>query len=250
MTCYILLFTALHSSMYRKWPRVRECIDELKAMEKPWITEGSYLALLKKYVIGAYLQGTGDLDAASKAFQDPVFDLKDGQNVRPRQDICLLAALNRIWILQKPERWDDSLQSDLLEVVQRLCVGHPDPYIRSAHHIMLATIKRSKPAPMQEIKANLQSVFALSNTIHNTHQFSICLIITRYVLFDNIVGDQALKSAMAASYQSKRFGNVLLESVADGLLAQSLGFQGKPGEAKEAKESAVKCANDVFAGVL
>lgn len=48
----------------------------------------------------------------------------------------------------------------------------------------------------------------------------------------NVVGAQAEKSAMAASAQAQRSGNMLWMSVADGMLGHCFELNGKPVEAK------------------
>jgi hypothetical protein len=56
--------------------------------------------------------------------------------------------------------------------------------------------------------------------------------------FANVVGNQAEKSAKAASFQAKNSGNVLWMSVADGMLAQNYEVQGKKFEAQVKLEEA------------
>ena len=63
-----------------------------------------------------------------------------------------------------------------------------------------------------------------------------------------MVGEQALKSALAAARQAQRSGNLLWKSVADGMLAQSYEVQGQREVAKREWDKATKEASDAFAG--
>jgi hypothetical protein len=60
--------------------------------------------------------------------------------------------------------------------------------------------------------------------------------------FANVVGAQAEKSALAASVQAQKSGNVLWRSVADGMLAQCYEVNGKATDAKVTMGQAVKLA--------
>jgi hypothetical protein len=67
-------------------------------------------------------------------------------------------------------------------------------------------------------------------------------------LFENVIGEQALKSAMAAAKQAQRSGNVLWQSVADGMLAQSYEVQGHHQQAAHEWEKATREAQEAFSG--
>ena len=79
-------------------------------------------------------------------------------------------------------------------------------------------------------------------TLGDIQTSSIALSLMRAKLFQNIVGDQALQCARAASQQARRSGNLIWMSVADNMLAQSLEVQGQAAEAQNVAQAAINHA--------
>jgi len=77
-----------------------------------------------------------------------------------------------------------------------------------------------------------------ARTTANTQFLCITLNVMCNRFFSNVVGAQAEKSAMAASVQAMRSGNILWRSVAEGMLAQCYEVQGKHTEAQATLEQA------------
>lgn len=164
-------------------------------------------------------------------------------------ELSILAALNRLWILQEPLQVDDVETADLIDLLRPICEDNPDQEIRTVYNLVLAAIGPSVNPPMSinQVKRHIQQSLSGAQQTSNTQYLSIALNIMRARLFENVVGEQALKSARAGAAQARKSGNVLWMSVADGMLAQSFEMQGALAEARAAHESGVKLANEAFA---
>ncbi|ROT39188.1 hypothetical protein SODALDRAFT_276523 [Sodiomyces alkalinus F11] len=251
MFCYLQLLTGLYCATQSRWSVVDQCLVKLQKAATQ--TPNDIFSLCCLYLTGVYHQGTGDLETALLLFQDSRFDidstLSAGGGRKPALlELCLLAALNRLWILQAPDFRDDTTTLALLEKVRPICTEHHDPEIRTAFHLVQATTRTNQPVSMQVIKTSIHSAVQTSKQIGNTHCLAIGLSIMRYQLFDNVVGEQALKSAKAASAQSKRSGNLLWMSVADGMLAHSYEVQEQMAEAQAAQKAASEYAARALIG--
>ncbi|KAI0379903.1 cohesin loading factor-domain-containing protein [Hypomontagnella monticulosa] len=247
--CYLNILLGLHFATHTRWADVKKCVVELEGMVKPPL-EG-IVVLYSKYLAGVYHQGTGDLRTANSVFGNRIFNLGDenGGNSNRKtteHDVAILATFNRIWIMQHPDYKDDQLTQELLGQLHPLCNDHPNLEIRTAYNLVLAAVQTNPPTPMTAVKAYISTVLNNAQHLGNVQLLSIALNVMRAKLFQSIVGDQALKSAKAASNQAKRSGNTLWMSVADGMLAQSYDVQGQSLDARKAWEDATQYARQAF----
>jgi len=86
---------------------------------------------------------------------------------------------------------------------------------------------------MYDVKGYLRAALHGAGVTANTQFLCITLNVMCSRFFSNVVGDQAEKSAMAASTQAANSGNALWRSVADGMLAQCYEVQGKNAMARD-----------------
>jgi hypothetical protein len=229
------------------WAKVKERLHYLERL-KP--SQG-ILELYSLYLSGTYYQGTANLALALGVFEDPRFSLglakSEGASERQLEfQLSILAALNRLWILQEPSHRDDRKTAELAEQLKTQCEQNPDPEIKTAYNVAMAAIQKTPPLSINQIKRHIQSSLNGAQNTSNTHFTSIALNTMRCRLFENVVGEQALKSAKAGAAQAKRVGNLLWMSVADGMLAQSYEVQGAMVEARTARESGIRLANEAF----
>lgn len=249
--CYLNCYVAFCAAAITDWPTVQSSIDKVestaKEMEVPLVGPlGSVLL----YLTGVYHQGIGDLDAALQIYQDKKFDLtiessKSNTTTSADQverDIAVLAALNALWILQEGDRRDPRSNSNLISLLQPLCKGHPNKDIETAFNLVAATVETYPSAPLFQVKNCLRAALHGAQTTANTQFLCITLSIMCNRFFANVVGAQAEKSALAASVQAQKSGNVLWRSVADGMLAQCYEVNGKATDAKLTMGQAVKLA--------
>lgn len=249
--CYIYTLIALTSATRTHWIKVHECIKKLEALRP--VPGTGRLDLLMLYVKGVYYQGTGDLDKALEIFGDAHFEFADATNNPPSgqlgtapSEIALLAALNRIWIMQEPSRHNDYHTSEILERIRPYCVDHPDTDIRTAFNLVAAAIETNPPQSIQTVKRHISTGLRFAQATNNTQLLGIALNLMRACLFDSVVGDQAVKSAKAGRAQAQKAGNLLWMSVGEGMLAQTEEMQGQVQEAERLRANGTAHANQAF----
>lgn len=250
VACYIYTLIALISATRTQWVRVHDCLEKIKALSpKP---EDGRLGLLVLYVTGVYHQGTGDLHGALRIFNDQRFAIPDADTssgstgAAAPSEVALLAALNKIWIMQEPSYRDDYQVAELIEKIKPYCFDHPDVDIRTAFNLALAAIQTEPRQSIQTVKRHIQAGLKWAQNANNTHLLSISLNLMRAMLFENVVGDQAVKSAKAGRAQANKAGNMLWMSVGDGMLAQTEEMQGQVEQAARLRQSGTQLAIQAF----
>lgn len=231
-----------------QWEVVKQIMMKLDTLITA--TTQPAVRLLSIYLSGVYHQGIGDLQRALQIFLDRRFAVpQKSTGVRAGQrEMALLAGLNRLWIMQHPSCRNDVETLDLMEQLQPHCAGHWNVDVRTAWHNVVAALETDPPQQLSQQKQHLQAALAGSRSSNNILATAVTLCIMRSRFFENVIGEQALKSARAASKQAQRSGNILWQSVADGMLAQSYEVQGQRDESREEWEKATKEARDAFAG--
>ncbi|KAI0019660.1 hypothetical protein F4780DRAFT_437446 [Xylariomycetidae sp. FL0641] len=245
--CYLQILRGLHFATSTRWTKVKDCVSQLEKLIHP--APGNLIVLYTMYLAGAYHQGTGDLKGADEVFSHDKFSLdpERPQRRKPAElDVAILANFNLIWIRQHPSRRDDSYTQVLLDQLRPLCADHPNLEIRTAYNLVLAAIQTEPPTPMTAVKTHISAALNNAKALGDVQTLSIALNLMRAKLFQSIVGDQALKSAKAASTQAKKSGNTLWMSVADGMLAQSFDVQGQTAEAQKAWQDAITYSTQAF----
>ncbi|KAF5023227.1 hypothetical protein F66182_4702, partial [Fusarium sp. NRRL 66182] len=245
---YLNIMLGLYAASHCQWDSVKQFMMKLETLVTP-STQG-ILRLLAIYLSGVFYQGTGDLQAAMDIFRSPAFDLAQrGTGVKTaHRELAMLAGLNRLWIMQHPSQRDDQETFDLMEQLEPLCSSHYNLALRTAWHNAMAPLVTDPPQQLNSAKQHIQIAVGATKSTNNVMGAAITLAIMRNRLFENIIGDQALKSAMAASKQAHRSGNILLQSVTDGMLAQSHETQGQWDDAAQVLHKATREAQEAFAG--
>jgi hypothetical protein len=224
------------------------CLETVEENEP----QSDFLSVLTLYLEGVFYQGTASLDRATAIWKDKRFEMdwsgapKPGSS-RIETELSILAALNRLWIMQEPSQTDDAETAELVELLRPICEDNPDQEIRTVYNLVLSSIRTNPTLSINQVKRHIQASLSGAQQTSNTQHLSIALNIMRARLFENVVGEQALKSARAGSAQARKSGNVLWMSVADGMLAQSFEMQGALAEARATHEAGVRLANEAFA---
>jgi hypothetical protein len=208
--------------------------------------------MLTLYLEGVLYQGTAALEKATAVWKDERFETDWSGAPKPTgsriaSELSILAALNRLWIMQEPTQTDDGEMAELVDLLRPICEDNPDQEIRTVYNLVLSSIRMNPPLSINQVKRHIQQSLSGAQQTSNTQYLSIALNIMRCRLFENVVGEQALKSAKAGSAQARKSGNVLWMSVADGMLAQSFEMQGAVAEARATHEAGVRLANEAFA---
>lgn len=251
VSCYIHTLIALISATRTQWAKVHDCIQKIENL-RPKPEEGR-LGLLVLYVTGVYHQGTGELDRAYQIFSDPRFDIADADNAAngptstTHPEVSLLAALNRIWIMQEPSRRNVEQTTALIEKVRPYCAEHADVDVRTAYNLAVAAVETDPPQSIQTVKRYISTGLRFAQGANNTQLLGVALNLMRSCLFDSVVGDQAVKSAKAGRAQAQKAGNLLWMSVGEGMLAETEEMQGQHDEAERLRASGTAHANGAFA---
>lgn len=178
------------------------------------------------YLKGSYCQGTGELDSALAYFKDDSLSLEDKQiNSAVQQHLALLAGINRIWIMQRPEGERDwpfenhALTKDLMEELEPLCSNHYIAEIRIAWYLVCSTAVQEPPLARNTRKDFAHRGLSTSKTTDNVLSKVTSIVAAREILFTNVMGDQAVKAIQAARGMSNKCHSPLWQSVVSGIHA-------------------------------
>ncbi|KAK4177697.1 cohesin loading factor-domain-containing protein [Triangularia setosa] len=252
LTCYTHILIGLQAATVTDWAKVKQSLDAIR--EQPHSSSssssGSSLEILTLYLEGCLWQGTANMDEALTVWKNPRFELdptgayKNGS--RLETELCILATLNRVYIMQEPNHKDSAETAELVDLLRPICEDNPDLEIRTAWNLVLASSTFEPELSLNQAKRHIQGGLSGAQQLNNTQYLSMALNIMRCKLFENVVGEQALKSAKAGSTQAKKSGNLLWMSVAEGMLGQSYEIEGQVGEARRAREEGVRLANEAY----
>lgn len=246
LICYSHVLVGLQAATLSDWARVKKCVQMIREINPP----PGFLDIMVSYLTGVLKQGTGNRVDALEIWTSPMFALDWSREHRPstthiERELSILAALNRLWIINDAASRDEAEMSEILEQLQPLCEDNPNMEIKTAYNVVQATISFG-PLSMQNVKRHISHALNGSKVTNNTQSLSMALNIMRCRLFDNVVGDQAVKSARAGVAQAKKSGSLIWMSVADGMLASSLQMCGQVQEARQAYELGTQLANEAF----
>lgn len=236
------------------WKAIKLQIDELTDAAKEFdiSLETGLLGILSLYLKGVLFQGSGQFDAALEIYEDKRFNLAGSRTSNlnlsnfMERDVCILASLNRISILQVDDRRDTNQNVALIQALEPFCSSHPSQEIQTAYHLVLATVRTNPEAQIFETKRNLKAALQGSQATGN-HLFTcITLNIMCSKFFTGVVGPQAEKSAQAAAATAAKTGNPLWRSVAEGSLGRCCEVQGKTSEGAERLRMARSFAQKAF----
>ena len=244
--CYSNILIGLQAATLSNWVKVKKILQVLEEARPP----PGILRLLALYLSGVFQQGVANLAGALRTFESPQFNLEvlsDATRGHIEKDLSILAALNRLWIMQNTTMVDEQKTAELLDRLGAVHTEHPDEEIRTAHHLVLATVPTNPPSSINQIKHHIGAALTAATKLGNTHSLAMALNLMRARLFENVVGDQAMKSAKAGAAQAKKSGNLLWMSVAEGMLAQTYEVHGQMAEARAARGDGIRRANEAFA---
>ncbi|KOS18642.1 hypothetical protein ESCO_000389 [Escovopsis weberi] len=247
---YLNILLGLVAASHCQWGHVKATMQKLGILVSQ--STQSTVRLLSTYLEGVYYQGVGDLAMAMRIFKDPCFAVpRQGAGTKAgQQEIALLAGLNRLWIMQHHSYLNDEETLGLIEELQPQCANHWNLDLRTAWHNVMAALVTDPPQQLNQQKQHMHAAMAGSKMTSNVLGAAVTLCIMRSRFFENVIGEQALKSARAAAKQAQRSGNMLWQSVADGMLAQSYEVQGQREEAKQEWDKATRETRNAFSRSL
>lgn len=252
--CYV--YQIFCFAMRTEWRAAKDALQKLNAsMREIDCAEEAELEVLSIYLSGICLQGTGELDLALKVYQNPIFRLGTMQRSSSlsrdqfKHDISLLAALNVILIMQELSRKVPSHTSELISELEPFCPRHPNQEIRCAFDVIKSTVDTDPPTSLLKAKNHLRAALQASQSAGNQQLTCVILNIMCSKYFSGVVGTQAEKSAKVGAKQAERVGNLLWQSVGNGLYAKTLETQGKRDAAQFAMSEAKRFAAVALTGL-
>ncbi|RFU26883.1 hypothetical protein B7463_g9443, partial [Scytalidium lignicola] len=247
--CYYTIYIGFCAAAKSDWVGLKKSLEDIRTGPKKLdVSLTGTVGLFVTYLTGVYHQGIGDLERALKIFGGPEFVLSPANPFPSRaiekvnHDLAILAALNVAWILQERNRQNTDTNIALLAKLELFCANHTSQDIRTAYNIVMATVNTNPPAQLFKLKTYLSAALNGAKSTANTQLLCITLSVMCNRFFTNVVGEQAEKSALAATLHAQKSGSALWMSVADGMLAQCYDVQGKKAEAYATFQDALRYA--------
>ena len=253
VVCYLYTFIIFRAIFTTDWKSAKDSLAGLDtAINELGVESDPTLHLLQLHLQAMYYQGTGNLELAHNLYHnDARFALPD-PNKHPqtpddqlRRDIAIIATMNILLMRDSlPNADTESTLSSLLERLRPLCLSHPNIDIQTAYHILLTVVPTSPGATSSQLatKSSMRAALTGAKKTGNFHLVAITLNVMCTRFFLNIIGEQSIKSAMAAREQAGKSGNKMWMSAAMGLLAKSLEIEGNREQAERTKADAIRLA--------
>lgn len=230
--CYLNLLLGLLAASQCSWDAVNHHLSAAQNAKADSTMEGM-LNTFFVYLRGVYCQGIGDFDNALSYYQDESLSFSIAQPKESQRHLALLAAMNRLWIMQQPSHQNEPVTMELLNELEPLCREHYNIEIRGAWSGVKATVVTNPPRQRNQRKEDAGRALGDVRTSTNALATTIGLVIARDLLYNNVLGDQAWKCMQAAAQWANKSCNPLWQSVVDGILADF-------SEARNEKENAKK----------
>ncbi|VUC36862.1 unnamed protein product [Clonostachys rosea] len=246
MQCFLNILLGLLAASQCRWD---VAMKHAETAESHWhiSTKQEMLKAYLIYLKGACHQGTGCFDAALNYFRDDSLAIEAANPApkAPQRHLALLAAMNQLWIMQRPSHQDDSATVELINELDPLCRPHPNIEIRGTWQSVLAAVVTNPPRQRNQRKEDAGQ--ALSNIKGNILATTIGLVIARDLLYNNLLGEQAWKCMQAAATWAGRSGNPLWQSVVDGIIAEFSDARNEKEQSRKFWERGVEEARNAFA---
>ncbi|THW49888.1 hypothetical protein D6D21_02210 [Aureobasidium pullulans] len=220
------------------WEGAQEVLDRLtEDMHSDTIDEQDFVQVSALYLLGVVKQATGDLDAALQFYRSPALTLQPGQKAAANQDLRILSTLNMILIL-RPRRAHLNEVNTLMDLVEPLCVNHPNANYKVAVQIVRAS--STDALPILKMKNYLSMSASIAKKQQNTLMLCMAINLMTSNFFVDIMGEKAEMSAGAGKKLADRTQTPLWQAVANQMLSNTFNFGGKRAEAGEAGAEAQK----------
>ncbi len=206
LKCYLYVIIGLSSATRTNWVKVQKCLEALDEL-KP--SPDSSLGIIALYLRGVYNQGTGVLDEALAVFESPSFAMEvQTENFldvarEARLEVSILAALNRLLIMQHDSYKDVRQTAELAEQMRQVCAEHPNKDIVTAYNIVKVAIQVNPPLPMNQVKRHLNVGLKGAQDTNNIFCLAIILNLMKSKIFDNLLGEQGHQERQGGRRASK-----------------------------------------------
>jgi hypothetical protein len=256
LVCYFYIYLVFCAAALTEWKAANDHLVNLDAaIRNLGVSADPILHQFLAYLTGVICQGSGDVEKALDMYQIEVLRLPSSPtpittpDEQINHDLRILATLNSLWILQCEPSRDLSQNTVKINALEPLCRNHSNRNIQIIFGLVRATLDTDPATPNLKVKEYLKLAFDGSKVTANIQTLSITLSIMCNKYFTGVVGEQAEKSAMAASIQAKKSKNILWQSVADSMFAAALETQGKRTEAQQVRAEASRLAEKCLPGL-
>ncbi|OBT99118.1 hypothetical protein VE01_02297 [Pseudogymnoascus verrucosus] len=250
ITCYFYIYMVFCSISTTDWTTAKANLDAFEvAISDMGASVGPVIVQLYIYLSAMYFQGTGDLERALELYRSEEFtlpkldDIARSPEEHVRRELSVLAAMNSLWIMQCDPQVDLEQNARLLAMLEPWGANNANKEVEAVYNLLRASVETRPATTQTQSKAYIRAAMEVARNMKNVHLICVVLNLMCEKYFGGIVGDQAEKSAVAASTQAKKSGNLLWMSTAEGLLARSFEIQGKTREAQTSMAEAVRLAN-------
>lgn len=243
--CYLHILLGLLAASQCSWDRVKEHDTSAESL----LPSTAHPETIKPYLVylkGAHCQGIGDFSTALLHFRDDSLSI-DSNNPTPvlfQRHLALLAGMNQLWIMQHPSYENHRATTELLNKMEPLCRDHTNVEIQGAWSCVLASVVTHPPRQRNQRKEDAGK--ALKNIKGNALATAMGLVIARDLLYNNVLGDQALSCMQAANVWANRSGNPLWQSVVGGIMAETAEAKNEKEQAASHWDAAVSSAHLAF----
>lgn len=243
--CFLHILLGLLAAGQCSWDTVKQH----KLGAESLLASASQIDNIKPYLVylsGVYCQGTGDFGTALLHYRDDALSL-DSNNPTPvlfQRHLALLAGMNQLWLMQHPSYENHRATTELLNEMEPLCRDHPNVEIQGAWSCVLASVVTHPPRQRNQRKEDAGK--ALKNIKGNALATAMGLVIARDLLYNNVLGDQALSCMQAANVWASRSGNPLWQSVVGGIMAETAEAKNEREQAGKHWDQAVQSAQLAF----
>ena len=245
LKCYLQLHLTFALSSRTAWSEAENQLHQLQETAATLPSESAGLLNLQiLYLSGVIHQGTGDLITALSIFQSPSLALPSPDHTPSSPvhlDLSILSALNTLLIIRTPTHTSHRLLSPLLAALSPLCTTNPNKPLLAAYHLLLATCSPSNT--ILRTKQHLQSALQAAKQSASNQLMCMTLNFMSWKFFKGVVGEQAQKSARASQNLAKKGMDRLWESVASGVLGDTLEIADRPEEAEQVRKAGMEIAS-------
>ena len=198
------------------------------------------------YLNGVFSQGTGDFGTALAHYRDDLLsiDPNNPNPVRFRRHLALLAGMNQLWVMQHPSFENHRATNELISEMDPLCQDHVNTEIQGAWACVLASVVTHPPRQRNQRKEDASK--ALRTIRGNALATTMGLVIARDLLYNNVLGDQALSCMQAANVWATRSGSPLWQSIVGGIMVETAEAKNERENAEQYWEQAVRSAQNAF----
>jgi hypothetical protein len=244
--CYLHALLGLLAASQCSWDAVKQHKAKAETL-LPSTTHAKTIKPFLVYLSGVYFQGIGNLDTALLHYRDDALSIESTSSTPLpfQRHLAILAGMNQLWIMQHPSYEDHRTTTELLNDLEPLCRDHPNVEIQGAWSCVLASVVTHPPRQRNQRKDDAGR--ALKNIKGNALATAMGLVIARDLLYNNVLGDQALSCMQAATVWANRSGNPLWQSVVGGIMAETAEAKNERDQSVKYWEKAVSDAQHAFA---